>query len=149
MKANQEQFQKFNQLSSVTHLSDEAAATCSGGGCESGSPVLIDGTQPQIVLYRDGDLTNGPSGPALTIYQQLVGDGIPNLPLYSMSPPPGSVNAALNWNDQVTFVDVNQGEWEIYTDSFYGGKKEKLKAGNCYQLKSNINNQVSSIRRVK
>jgi hypothetical protein len=147
MKTSQERLRQLNQLSCVTNLSDGAAATCGGGACESGDPVGIDGTQPQLIMYRDGNTTSGPSGPAFPFYNISIGGGIPNLAPFSMSPPPGSTPATVSWNDQVTFVTVNQGDWEYYADSNYGGKKQKLKAGSCYALK--YNEQLSSIRRVK
>jgi hypothetical protein len=154
MKANQEQFQQFNQLSSVTHLSDEAAASCSGGQQCGGSSV--SSSVQQVVMYQGGDSLNGPSGQAFAIYDylnELV--AIPNLSFYSMTPPPDAVNTSVTWSNQVSYIDVNEGSWQIYKGPNFTGESQVLVGPRCYPLDQVgsppglFNNNVESIRRVR
>ena len=111
-------FQNLDEFSALREISDESAASCSGG------KFFVNGPNPDVILYDSVYDRNGnpPTGAALPI-NATTGDGDDNLDNKF-----GGIGP-YDFNNKTSSIKVIRGQWRIFEDDGYRGKSTVLKPG--------------------
>ena len=116
-------FQNLDAISGMKEISDEAAATCSGGGAQT------------ITLY-DGD------NDAKSWKKDYAGEGEDNI---------DDAIIGGGWNNRATKVNITGGIWRLYDgDKLTGVYSKELGAGtyDLSKITPNLSRKVTSFLRV-
>ena len=131
--------QTFPQLSSIAvkELSDEDAASCSGG------KGYLNSKDPDVVLYDYWIPGLGGRGKKLGI-NAAIDDGVTNIGFSNGD----GTGASTGFNDKASYIEVKRGEWVFYTDENYRGSALSAKPGKYALLRYGFNNKITSALRV-
>jgi hypothetical protein len=112
---------KFNSLAQIAFVEDidqETAANYSGGRSDA------------MIFYTDANLQGG----SLTVNSSPPGTGI------------GYVGDS--FNDKFSSFQINEGQWEFYSDAEYQGNVIYVGPGTYNQVALSFNDKISSFKRV-
>ncbi len=127
------QTQSFSAVSAIEELADKTTANIQGG-----ASVWHTGINPDIKLYKH-DLHHKGANPWLGVKSTRAGVGDQNIGITR-----GRING---FNDQVSFIKVVRGTWDLFAHTNYRGYMGTVVAGRWYNLPGKLNDSISSIRR--